>query len=281
MLLKLRNSEKKVVSRFNLRRLTSFVRILPDFIIIGTSKSGTTTLYSYLQQHPYIQPSYSKEIDYFDKKFDKGIMWYKSFFDTRIAKFFKQKQNRNYLTGHVCDAFYHKKSAKRIKETLPNVKLILILRDPISRAASHYNQSVKKNREKLKFNEAINLQLKNDCGVEEKKLLHFSKKFNVDPENFYLSAGIYSPRLENFLKFFNKTNLLIIKSEDLFSDPKNVLNDICKYLEIPNYQNIDYQHLNVSEKIEIEPSLKKELENYYKKYNSKLEELAGSKFNWF
>ena len=94
-------------------------RVLPDFIIIGVQKSGTTSLYNYLIQHPNIYPAITKQPHYFDANFDKELTWYKSHFPTNFSKFFQKK----FRTGEAStDYINHPLVAKRMKKILPDVK---------------------------------------------------------------------------------------------------------------------------------------------------------------
>ena len=140
-----------------IRDLTAKKRILPSFIIIGAQRCGTTSLYDYLSHHPQIIPSPVKELFYFDDYYTRPIEWYKSFFPTKKEQ---EKLERDLvasvITGEASPSyFFHPYAAKRIKETLPQIKLILVLRDPIERAYSHYTHIKRVNREPLSFEEAI------------------------------------------------------------------------------------------------------------------------------
>ena len=140
------------------RYLTSSKRSLPDFIIIGAMKSGTSILYNkFLSQHPCIQRATKKEIHFFDNKYSKGILWYKSHFPTLKEKNnFKVKNSQNMLIGEASPFYiFYPHTARRVYEVLPKVKLIAILRNPVDRAYSHYHHIVRNNKENLSFEAAI------------------------------------------------------------------------------------------------------------------------------
>ena len=110
------------------RMITAIQRSFPDFIIIGAQMCGTTSLYDYLAKHPNVLLSYVKEIHFFDHSYNKGLLWYRSFFPLRIIK-------GKRMTGEASPYYiFHSHSAKRIAKTLPSVKLIVMLRNPVDRS---------------------------------------------------------------------------------------------------------------------------------------------------
>lgn len=119
---------------------------LPDFIIIGAQKCGTTSLFNYLSKHPDVSLPEEKEIHFFDKFYNKGINWYK-----------KNFLNDGMLTGEATPYYiYHPHVTVRISSCCPNAKLIVMLRNPIDRAYSNFSMEKQRNNEPLAtFEEAI------------------------------------------------------------------------------------------------------------------------------
>ena len=136
-----------------IRNLSRNYRLLPDFLIIGYQKCGTTSLYNYLAQHTNIAPAGRKETHYFSISYWRGINWYKSYFPTIFTKKKKGgKTNGKFITGEASPQYiYHTYSLDRIQKTLPNVKLILLLRNPIDRAYSAYQHVYKSCKEQHQF----------------------------------------------------------------------------------------------------------------------------------
>ena len=157
--MKLKNPPKFVYKAYLIYcKLTGPFRMKPDFIIIGSEKCGTTSLYEYLKKHPNIIASTGKEVSFFDKNFHRGNGWYKSFFPSLLTKFFKQTFSRTKILTFEATPRYliHPHAAKRISKLYPNVKLIVLFRNPIDRAYSHYEQeTIYAGRETLSFEEAI------------------------------------------------------------------------------------------------------------------------------
>ena len=176
---------------------------LPDFVIIGAMKCGTSALYANLSQHQHVERAAKKELNYFDAHFDKGVEWYRSQFPSP-----RWKDGRRSITGEATPNYLpHPSVPERMAQQLPQARLIVLLRNPIDRAYSHYHHRLRKIRETRSFEEAI---------IEEEK---------TQPHNpfGYLSRGIYVDQLVSWSKFFNEEQMLVLKSEDFFERPQETL----------------------------------------------------------
>ena len=123
---------KKIFKKFLflLRYITSYFRMEPSFIIVGEARCGTTSLFNYICQNSKVLEPIKKEIHFFDYNYNKGKSWYKSFFN------FKKN---NKISGEATPYYFsHPKAAERIKLLYPNIKIILILRNPAERAISSF-----------------------------------------------------------------------------------------------------------------------------------------------
>jgi len=189
---------------------------LPNLIIPGAQKAGTTSLRAYLNQHPdvYLAP---EELHYFDLNYDKPIEEYEENFKRREEKIIGEKSPL-YL--------YDPSVPKRIHETIPETQLIILLRDPVKRAYSHYWHEIRKEREKETFEEAIETE------EEKREKLNFQEKINLS----YIDRGKYSEQIERYLEYFERDQMLIKPAEDLFYHPKDTLKDITKFLDLEKFE---------------------------------------------
>jgi len=186
--------------------------VLPNFLIIGAQKCGTTSLHDILNKHPQANMSKVKEIRFFlDPKYNKGLQYYSTYFE---------KPNHNQIVtgesspGYICNP----EVPKRIKNDLgSDVKLVLILRDPIKRAFSHYWHS----RRNLK-------QHLSEAQIVEKYLFEDYKS----EERGYFSRGIYIKYIYDYLEYFDRKNLHIIILEDLIKNQKDELRSLYRFLNI-------------------------------------------------
>jgi len=250
-------------------------RALPDFIIIGVQKGGTSSLFDYLKQHPNIKTSVFKEVHYYDFQYKKGVKWYRSFFPF-------YKKDKSILYGEASPYyFFHPLVPERIYKDNPNIKLILLLRDPIDRAYSHYQMERRKGREKLKsFEEAISKETERLEGgyatiVSEKKSYDYSHQVYS-----YLARGCYDEQIKRWLKYFKREQLFVIKSEDFFESPYQYLERIYQFLDIPVIFPQKVQIKNRGTYNPVNSDTIKHLRNYYEPHNKKLSQLLGELFQW-
>jgi len=173
---------------------------LPDFIVIGAQRSGTTWLYNILKSNRSVKlASGRKEVHFFDRYFYRRIGWYKQLF----PEYF------NGVKGEITPAYlYHDKCAERIKDNLPDIKLICILRNPIERAYSGYKYLVQEKNYQKSFEDSI-------------------KQF---PD--ILKRGLYYQQLKRYYNIFRKEQIKIIIYENVISKPELSINNICDFLGI-------------------------------------------------
>ena len=202
---------------------------LPNLLIIGAAKSATTSLYNILSSHKDIFAPAFKEPHFFniDDNFSNGIDWYSQ-------TYFNKKKNQKYILDGTPTYLYSLKAAERIYKNLgSDVQFIVVLRNPVDRAYSHYLHTKRDGFEELSFLEALE--------VEQKRLNHARKSNDVLSElRFsYVSQGMYSNMLSAYLKFFSINNFLIL---DFDTDIKD---NFKKSLEkIANFINIDLKNLD-------------------------------------
>ena len=266
------------------RVLTSPLRVMPDFIIIGAQKCGTTTLYNHLIKHPWVAPAAGKEIHFFDKNFQKSSTWYRCHFPSYVYKsFVKYISKRNIITGEASPYYiFHPHTARRASEFIPSAKLILLLRNPVDRAFSHYNHEVKYGNEAaVSFEEAIEKEDERLDG-EMEKLLADEFYFSFNHQHFsYLSRGIYINQLEQWAKFFPKKQFLVLKSEDFFTNTSFVFKRITEFLGLPDWQPEFFRTYNAAKNSKmLDNKTRERLTDYYRRHNQRLYEYLGTDFGW-
>jgi len=258
-----------------IRGVTSQNRVLPNFIIIGEQKCGTTTLYDHLIQHPQILSALRKEIHFFDNHYNVGLNMYKAFFPTNKEI---QKNGLN-ITGEASpNYFHHPLVPQRIKENLPNIKLIVLLRNPVERAYSHFIMMKNAGFETLSFEQAIEYEKQN---IKEEKISwkNQHRVFN-ETHHPYLMRSIYVNNLKRWFEIFPRNQILIIKSEDFKSNKAEILKKTFEFLNISSYDLSDLKNKNVARYSSINSDTKKMLEDFFKPYNEKLYDLLNINFDW-
>lgn len=239
-------------------------RMIPDFLIIGAQKGGTSSLFYYLKFHPQIKRPIKKEIHFFNIYFDKGIDWYKAHFPLKSKK---------YITGEASpDYIFHPDSPKRIKKLNPNTKIIVLLRNPIERAYSAYQMNKRMGIDpRPTFKEAIKYEL------EHKD--EFAHTYNYEKHNyFYLERGKYASQLNPWLDYFDKDHILVIESESFFKEPSKELKKVYQFLSIESSLPSHYKAMNVGKYPPLSKEVYKSLKDYFKNDISLLKETWNVEF---
>lgn len=190
-----------------------------DFLVVGTQKGGTSALDKYLRQHPEIGMAKRKELHFFDneKIFAKSKIDYSKYenkFDFESNKKVYGEVTPNYI--------YWQPSCRRIWEYKQNIKLIFILRNPITRAFSHWNMQFDRNVDKEDFSFAI----KNEERRLKEALPLQHRKFS------YIDRGYYSKQIRRYKRFFNKEQMLFIKYEEFKENQEHKLLEIFEFLGV-------------------------------------------------
>ena len=194
--------------------------ICPSFFVLGTQKSGTSTLHNWLNQNSNISLPTLKETHFFSDElnFQKGLCWYNSWFSTGHNKI-RVEIDPSYI--------YVKDSAARLRETVnPAPAFIIIFRDPLKRAYSHYRMSVQRGLESLRYIDALQ--------AEKKRLAKDKDKFSF-LNHSYISRGSYSNQLQHYLKIFPDSKFLYLKFDEFYesSTRRSMYSKVCDFMSVP------------------------------------------------
>lgn len=201
---------------------------LPNFLVVGAAKSGTTALYDYLKQHPQIYMSPNKETNFFafegrgvdfrgpgDEAISKSTITTMSAYEEQF-----EGATDQIAIGEVSPWYlYSIQSAKNIHRHIPNAKLVTILRNPVDRAFSSYLHVVRDDRERLTFEEGL---------LAEKERIEQRWEFIWH----YRQAGFYATQVERFLKLFPREQIRFYLYDDLVLNPGRLLKDVYEFLEV-------------------------------------------------
>ena len=202
---------------------------LPNYMFLGAAKSATTTYYDILKNHKEVFVPKFKEPHFFnfDKNFSKGIDWYNQ-------TYFGNVSEEKVIIDFTPTYLYSNLCAERIFNCLgPKMKFVVILRDPVDRAYSHYNHSVRDGHEEKNFIDAINL--------EAKRIDKFKKNndFLSELRCSYISQGMYFNMLNSYLKYYSINDFLIINFDE------EVIRNINKTkTKLSDFLNIDLTDLD-------------------------------------
>ena len=241
----------------------------PNFIIAGASKSGTSSIYYYLSRHPQVLLSHKKEIDFYWKNYQRGIDWYLAHFPTIT-------DNPDFITGEATPNYIRfPKVAQRIKDTFPQTKIILLLRNPADRAISWHYHKLNSGLTNEDLATAIATEIKRLATVTEAQIINTGF---YNPDN--IISGLYIYKIKAWMEILGREQFLILKSEDFYEDPGKNMANVFEFLGLPNCPLEKYPQVNAGSYNDIDSSLRQTLVEYFAPYNQQLEEYLGMKFDW-
>ncbi|MBA3806791.1 MAG: sulfotransferase domain-containing protein [Solirubrobacterales bacterium] len=258
-------------------------RLLPDFVIAGAAKAGTTSLFGWLSEHPFIEPASKKEVHYFDYNHFRGEDWYRKHFPLSSERErFAREHGRPFITGEASPSYLsHHWVPERLARLKPDVKLLIALRNPIDRAYSQFQMSHREHEEPLdSFSDAIAAE--EERLVPERARMLADESYNSWPIGCwsYLMRGRYAEQLEHWMSFFGGDQFHFITLEQLASAPQQALDGVHDFLEIPRHDYAELPHLHSAQYSSIDPAARAQLASYFRPHNERLYELVGSDFGW-
>jgi tetratricopeptide (TPR) repeat protein len=241
----------------------------PDFIIIGAAKCGTSSVHHYLSYHPQVLLPHKKEVDFFWQNYERGINWY-------LAHFPSISDRRDFLTGEATPNYLRFIiAAQRIKQHFPKTKLIVLLRNPIDRAISWHYHKVNTGLTSGSFSEILQAEIAQVADLSEAQIVNigYHKLDN-------LLSSLYMYKLRAWIELLSRDSFLILKSEDLYEQPAAVMEEIYKFLGLPNHQLDRYPKVNSGSYTQVDDTTRQILADFFQPYNQQLESYLGIKFNW-
>jgi hypothetical protein len=261
------------------RKLTNARRGLPDFVIIGAQKAGTTSLMRYLQSHPDVvsEPGVG-EVHFFDNNWQRGEHYYRAHFPLRrTIERRHQHSGHETVTGEKSPFYlFHPLVPERAHRIIPNVKLVVLLRNPVQRAASQHRMNTNMGIETLALKEAIEAEPARIEPSFREISAGGSFTSGLPAARFsYVSRGRYVEQLHRWLAFYPREQLLILRSEDLADDPETTFATTLEYLGLAPHRPEFVQHNRARRAYAIEPEVAARLEELLREPNQRLAEEFG------
>jgi Sulfotransferase domain len=264
-------------------RPTAGLRLLPDYLIIGAQRAGTTSLHRYLVQHPGVRTMLrTKGVHFFDTAYGRGMSWYASRFPTRLTAWWVARRHGVELRTGEASPYYlfHPLVPGRVAEHLPRVKLIALLRDPVGRAYSHYQHEVARGFETLSFEEAIEAEPVRLAGETERMLADPGYHSFAHQHHSYLARGCYAEQLARWRAHFDDRQLLVLSSERFFAEPGPTFRRVLDFLELPAFTPDAFEKHNAHDYRRMGAEVHARLVDHYREPNARLYESLGDDFGW-
>src|SRR5579863_163895 len=241
-------------------------RLLPDFVIIGAAKAGTTSLYGWLRRHPDIAPASQKEVHFFDYHYFRGTNWYRSHFPRAAERAaFTAEHGYPFVTGEASPSYIsHHWVPERLATLLPQAKLLVALRNPVDRAYSQYQMSCRENEETLDFASAVAAE--EERLAPERARLAADRRYNSWPIGCwsYLMRGRYAEQLDRWLTLFPREQFHFLSLEELSRDPQAVLDGVHSFLGVRPHSYPDLKPLHTAAYSELDPAVRAQLTEYFR-----------------
>ncbi len=257
-------------------------RVLPDFLILGSMKCGTTSMHGWLVEHPFVA-STRKDIHFFSINYAAGADWYRRYFPyARERDAFAAEHGRPFISGEATASYLADyRSPQRAATVVPNARLIVCMRDPADRAYSQYHYFRRRGTEPLEtFEEAI--------ASEEERLRGEEALEIADPRYHswqiyrwgYLRTSRYAEHVERWLEAFPREQLLFLRFEDVVAAPQRALEQIHEHLALPPHSGGELPKLNAGSYEPMAEATREQLREYFRPHNERLSELTGIDFGW-
>lgn len=256
-----------IAARFAWNYLFNHGRPLPTFLIIGTQKGGTSSLFEYLLEHPAILGSQIKEVQYFTRRYWVGPRGYRAFFP-RIRKSTRQvgESTPYYL--------FSPEAPERASQLLPELKIIALLRDPVERAYSHYQHNRRRGHETRSFEECVKADIQNARDAGGPGRLPGENDYSFRHRS-YVRRGLYADQVARWLEFYPADHIRLFRAEDFFANPAEITAQTIEFLGLPAYPIDTRTAHNQFAYDKKRQDQFPELAAYFHEPNEKLKELTG------
>jgi hypothetical protein len=259
---------RRVETRVRMRQ----ARALPDALIIGAQKCGTSSLHNYLTQHPGVIAPLRKEVHYFDDNYRRGERWYRAHFGRAGGPGINLDSSPYYL--------FHPLAAQRAHQLLPDARLIVMLRDPVRRAYSHYWHERDKGRETLSFADALDAEQQRIVRDAD-RLARGAIDSSLDHRRHgYVARGRYAEQLECWLAFYPARQLRVVRFESFVREPLSTLNETLAFLGLAPMARARVEPRNARKYPPLDPATVARLQAYFEPHNRRLEALLGQSMGW-
>jgi hypothetical protein len=272
-------------ARFSAREPSASWRVLPDFLVVGAMRSGTSSLFKYLAQHPEVSPSLRKEVEYFTRNFHEGETWYRQHFTLAARRHLAHARGRPLLSFEATPYYlFEPRCPERAHLLLPEARIIALLRDPVDRAFSDFQHMCRHGFEHLSFSEALEAE-HHRVGPELRRMAEDPAYFSRDHHHFsYFERGRYAPQLRRWLTYYRRDQVLLLESQDLYRRPAEVLHQVQDFLGLRRWVPKEFRNYSyVGEppaRGRVDDGLRRELRARYAPDDADLAQLWGRAPSW-
>ncbi len=261
---------------------TAAWRSAPDFLIIGAKRTGSTSMYRYLEQHPNVASLFptarfplmrenQKGVHYFDSNAHRSTHWYRGHFLTR-----RLRNDRKLIAGEASPYYlYHPLSAQRAARLVPAAKIIVLLRDPIERTFSHWSEQRRNGVEPLDFAAALAAEPTRTHDAESSLIAGRTRYSFAHEQQTYAAQSKYTTSLARWFSHFPSEAILVLRSEDFYRDTQHAFDRVTDHLGLARFVLRDTTPWNPAPKLPIDEATRSELERYFAEDRAAVLRLTG------
>ena len=264
-------------------RVTGPARMLPGFLIAGSQRCGTTSMYRTLSQHPgVLKAVLHKGVHYFDMNYDRGLGWYRAHFPLRAAGRRAGRAAGSPALTFESSPYYlfHPLAADRIAHDLPEVKLLVLVRDPVQRAYSAYAHELARGFEREQFPRALELEPERLRGEAERMTQDPAYLSHSHQHHAYLARGRYAEQLERLEGIFGTDRIHVVDSGDFFTEPEPVYDGVLDFLGLRWHDYPEFERHNARPRSPMPEPLRAQLDDYFGPFDEKLTRWLGRTPSW-
>ncbi len=258
-------------------------RVLPDVILAGVQRSGTTALFEALYRLPNVErPRRGKGSHYFSYNYVRGWQWFQSQFPTTAwSRRVEARVGQPLFCFDACPYYlFHPLAVERMAQALPEAKVMVMLRDPVRRAESHYHHSVSHGHENLGFAEALAREPARLAGEIERMARDWSYWSHSHEHHSYVAKGRYAEQLERLFRSYDRDRVMVIQSEAFYRDPTAVLARVTDWLGLQPISLDRRDDRNGHRYERMDDAMRRHLIEVYREPNQRLFELLGERYDW-
>ncbi|MET0997448.1 MAG: sulfotransferase [Marmoricola sp.] len=260
--------------------VTSPFRLRPTFLIVGAQRAGTTTLYRVLTEHPQVaRPTQSKGLGYFDVRYDSGPRWYRGQFPLSWRA--RRKHGPDVVTFETSGYYlYHPLAAERIARDLPDVRVVVLVREPVERAYSAHRHEQARGFETEPFEQALDLEEERLAGEVERIIADPSYVSFHHRHHSYLARSRYSEQIDRFIDLLGQDRVCILDAGAFFEDPAAEFERLRSWLGLSEWQPENVEQWNARPRSPMPADLQEKLSRYFEPYDARLAEQMGRTPSW-
>ncbi len=263
--------------------LTAAWRMEPSFIIAGAQRSGTTTLFRLLAEHPnLVRPTVVKGTGYFDDHYHRGRRWYRAHFPIRMLARWRSGRRTGPLASFECSGYYmfHPLAPRRIAADLPDARVAVMLRDPVDRAISAHSHERKRGFETASFGEAIADERDRMSGEADRLAEDSGYRSFEHRHHAYLGRGEYAGQVAALMTALGRDRVYVMDADAFFADPHSEFENLQRWLGLPVWLPERVDRWNAGDQDPLAEAWRERLDQHFEPHDTALAELIGRAPSW-